>query len=679
MALREQEIVVVQTAATLPATDAGWTTQTWLRFDGGSDGCGSEIGSATLIEHFGNRIAPSATSVQRIGIAPDIADAGTAVTLIGSVVRLCRRNADATLSAFWWGVITGQAVAVDGADNAQHGGQAAWQAIGLAGTLDQFALTEGRCLSGVSPATDPVVDLYYLPVFNGIAGIDRSSITRSIGAASVYVHDLTNDRSDGNSDGPWYWTARQVLDHILALVSLRGWRWSVSDPDGNLSFQVQALDLNEQTAFAAIQAIIDQRRGLLWWVSVSADVAVINVISTVRTVNVSYGIGLVANSDQHHLSTIGDPFVTGLRYEIDASSSYDEIQVRGARPWIALTLKYGTTGSADLQKGWSSAAETAWDSEQDASLTEMVWRRYEINPAWQGLAYEGGMRNHLETADDQNHGTAGFNGARTVVAVPAGEPAPPAFSLTAERDLPCSPGFSRLRIGPRQPPVVIVGTAAAGYDDISQSSTVTIESSPPAVVIDQGDNGAGLAGDLASGLNLLVTLSLRESAPLIVSWVRPASFAPRAQRRRKVITLPNCEQWVVASTAVPGVNAITGALLTAGGGGAVGDGFGVIRDDMPTMRAALALARGFYSSDSVRVTWTDRGSLGIDIGSGTLFRLGSMVTTVDRGDILVPADSVVVRRDYRRQSLRGAQGVEVPMWTTTYQTAVIRPDLEVVL
>lgn len=679
----DSELVVVQVARTLPASDSGWRTTTRLENPSGSWGLGPVIGEAVLEQTFGVRTDAGTRRWLDLGEAPNFgrqADTGSINdTLAGAVVRLLRSDTSGTVvlggrrfTAFWWGICRGPASEPDGDESTEVAGLAKWNCAGIESVLDQVTIAHGYTLSVISGLP---VRLGFCPPFNANSQGDRSGSTYDLPGGTVYLPLLSAPAS-------FSWTARQILDHLLA-VHMRdpidggdaptGWAWTVSDPDGCLAYEPEETDVNGLTVFQAINLLASQDRGCTWYVTVSGDTATINIIST-SAEEVTFGdVTVPASTYTATLDLRGDPYLGGCTITEDWDSVYDDIEVHGARPWRALTLLLDSSHDVLLgvhasAGGWTALLETLWDTDPDHSGTENVYRRFALATGWNGQQYNDsgeGLRNALLT-----NAAGGLTGAREY------DPAQgiaPAWMLEFTRLLPCSAHFGAGASGDRQMPVVVVGSAG-DWTDKSQDWQLQLSSdgkgSPPYVRIDDGRQGQDIQTHLDAGEQILITVGIREIDPLQVSWHRPASERPNATRRRKVQRLPQCEEWTVCPGTVRGVTTDGTDLDTT-------SVEIVARDDKPKMEAALALLVAGLSQPSVSVTWSYHGTL--DISS--TWRPGRLLTTVTRGDKTQTVNSVITRRSWQHvvERAEGLNGEEVGYYVTTYQTQRLPPSLEALL
>lgn len=672
--------VLVQTASNLGSGNSEWTTQQWLTCLEWSDGAGAVVGYAKLSQWYGQvarLLGPNA--VQDLGISPNI-DPGAADSLIGKLVRVCIENAAGTISQqfpyiarggtlayettrfapVWHGIIRDLSYTVDGDD--VPGGLAEFTAAGLASALDQVYVDRGYVLSADGSA---VAILNRCPPFNGIGGGDRSSGTASIGSASVYIHDLRT--LGGNGTG---WTIRQIIDHVLAAHarprvagSSTGWAWAISDPTGALASPAATLDANGWSVLEVINALISQRRGLTWRLSVSGSTATINVQTTSATAIVGGSFSLPANTQSTSLTIADQPWLTELQVSQDGSASYDIISIIGRHPWATISIDYRQAGGGSLDKGWTSSQEATWDSatddERNAGDLTGVWRRFLASASWTGVQYNSsgnGLRNSLATATSGTNGSGGYTGSRSFLSSLA---TAPSAMLKGERTTSIPEvieGGSTTdeRLAPKRGPMLFYFNGTS-WTDVTSVFGVTVEDSPLAIVVNDGANGAELKSLLAvTGARLVATIGIREAEPLIVSWINNPARWPSSLPRVKAIEI-DAEQEVLIQATVTGVSGSSLATSSAA----------TYRDDVTRMQAMLALARAGWAEPIYSIRWQDRGRCLTD-ATAAAFAPATLITTVVDGNGSTTVNAIVLRRTCSWQG---------DHWSTSIEAERLPPDV----
>ena len=673
--------IVVQTASNLGNSE--WSTQRWLTCLEWSDGAGAVAGYAKLSQWYGlvaRLLGPN--TVEDIGISPNI-DRAAAGSLVGKLVRVCLEDGSGTVSEqfpsiqsngsgayrvsyetstfapVWYGVIRSLSFSVDGSPDSP-GGLAEFTAAGLSAALDQVFVDRGYVLGA---AAGTVFGLGYCPPFNAVGTGDRSlDATYTVGAnMASYVHDLRTVGDAGTA-----WTAAQILTFILSgharplfEGSPTGWEWLVSDPTDALTYTPAAIDLQGMSVLEAINALISPSRGLTWRLSVSGDTATINVHSTVaEPIVIGAAYTLPASTLSQSLTIANQPWLTDLQVTQDESASYDIIQVLGKQPWVAISLDYLQGTDSTLIKGWTTAQATAWDADKGSAANETVWRRFAVSQTWTGVQYDRttkGLRNSRTVAGsgdepDAAYGAGGLTGEREFVTT-ASTVFAPASMIPGERMTPI-PAVIRdgsttvERLAPRMAPMLFYYNGSS-WTDISKVYTVSIESEPLAVVLDDNANGTDLKRVLSvTGAKLVVTLGAREADPLAVSWVAARPTWPSSLPRVKTV-YTSAEQLAIVDKTVTKV--ASGTLVTRSAT--------IIRDDVDRLRAQLALARATWATPVYSLRFTNRGICGIGDTAGT-FPPGTLIPAVIDGAGSTTVNAIVLRRTFSWQGDCWATSIE---------------------
>ncbi len=659
---------------------AVWTSRPSLVVEEYSEGQTEIVGSATFRHDWGAIAAPGAD----VATVADLGDLG------GLYCRILRENLTGAITvdtlkwdAVWHGVMLSPDSATSGGN-----GTTTYQASGIAAVLNSRSCWVGRCLVKSSPAGYAVA--FNLAPFNHWPSGDRSTAAVVIGdpyAAAVYVHDATKTDT-GNQ-----WTASQIISYLFACnfryehppsisgSGQLGLNWALEDPDGCLAWIPERYDARGKTLTQVLNELAGHKRGLVWYVTVSSTTLTINVKSALATA-LTVGVDTIpANAAVWDQLDATDPFIHPVTIASVSDEVADEITVRGSSRRIGITLAiYGTgtpfvsAAASQLVKGWTDTAEAAANTALDNGVVtrrtayEHAWRRFALRAEdWSGAAYSsGGMPDALTTATDASYGTAGYSGvaSRTGLSTLAG------LWYSAEGDLPCAAGFTAVNVGPRQPLVIVAEDDTAGtWVDHSTNWTVQVESSPPAVIIDDGANGTTLRDILRAGRKVLVSLTLVDFLPFQVMWRRNPAEWIAVPPRTKLIEMPDLGQEYLLSGMVTGVDADAGGnLLTT-------SSQITTKDNVVQLRRLLAQARAWYEEPYQRATFTDRGVWDVDpaYGPGTI--LGVITDGVTEREI----NASVTRRSFRCESIQSDNGSTVRYWSTTFETDVIYPDMEAVL
>jgi hypothetical protein len=667
------EQAIVQTSSDMVT----WTTQPDVEFLAYSEGQGEIIGSANFRLHWGSIVRAGASAVATI---TDPAGLG------GLLVRVCREDATGSITyasllfkEVWWGKMLAPDTGTTGGNGTTN-----YTAAGIAGLFHERSCWVGRALIKTGPVLLAIA--FELAPFNAWPSGDRSASTTTVGGVSVYVHDATAPAS-GN-----LWTARQIIDNLMACnfrvehpptvdgSGQSGLSWAISDPQSCLAYTPERFEARDKTIGSVLNDLCGKSRGLTWWVTVSGTTLTVNVASGLATAVTVGSTTIPANPAIWDQLDDADPFIHPMIIREVTDEVADEIIIKGSPRTIGLTLAIYGTGdpfvadtNAQLGKGWSSAAETACNTFLDTinapgrrAAYEHAWRRFVLRATgWNGNQYggTGGMPWGLSTATDASYGADGYTG---VVVEGLGGGEKPALWYKAMGDLPCAPGFTALNVGPRQPLVILAEDFDAGsWQDHSSTWTVWVEASPPAVVIDDGANGMEIRRILRDGRKILVSLALRDFFPFHVSWRRDPSEWPSVTPRTKTITMPDLTQSYLMNGMTTGVSSDAGGSLTT-------TASITTQDNLPQLRSVLAQARAWYSEPYQLATFTDRGIWDTD----PAYRPGTILGNITDGVTPRVINAMVSRRTVKLEYAQGANGVQVPYWSTTWETDQVYPDIE---
>lgn len=536
--------IVVQRARGLPDTDDGWETIKGATANKLRRAAGNDIGSAELEMVWGEWADPNEPEETGLDIPDPPLD-------VDDCIRLVVASYDDGEITFGEPLFHGYVESIDWGDAKR----ATLKVVDLAGLPAKIYTTRGWELNyNATLLSSPG----YLPAFNAIPGGDRSASLWT--GTTYYVHDR---RGDGTATS---WTAFQIGELLLrramkedlpgAPPTLNQLKWRM-DPASAGDYTPDTTDLNAISIGEALDKLFGARRGLTWRVTVADGYAQILVI------DISAGGTSLDTQDDLGWT---DPVVQ------DRRDGYDYILVSGSQPRVGITLwwKRGTTGGAIEPDGWDPATA---DAALDAALEDEKagkpydrpeWRRFRLRSAWDGSQYDGtaggsgtiGLRNALsDTATNAPpDGTREFAPGN-----------PPPNSLTIEGQLPAGLGFTTSLVGPRQGSVVIAG-AANTWQDLSQDCPVTpiCGSGDPG---DRNDRGASviLLGNSAEDADkirqavgatgtLLVTVAIREWAPLQCAWAAPADSWSKLALRKYALRRPGLEEWICLSGCITGID-----------------------------------------------------------------------------------------------------------------------------
>lgn len=622
---RELYPTLVQTAQVWPGDDYGWETQIYLRTVAANEGAGQLAGDAELEQDAGEVMLPNLGEVQRVGPAPTLNPDEPWGSLAGRWVRLLIADAagsvnvaGATYLPFWHGAVSQPSYRPDGSEDSP-GGRMTWGCIGLLGVLDQVAI-----LGGWEWHNGNLVALEAMPVFNDLPGGDRSAAQHTVNGVSVYVHERGTPGTT--------WRARDVVELLLAgwaaprlpgfAGAPSGLTWRL-DPTSAalLEFPIDRLDLCGRTVGEALALLISPARGQTFRITVAGAVATITVYQT-NPEAITVGATTLPAATPVSLTISGSLWMEAPAFT-ESTDYRDWITLYGARPWVSLTFWWtpGDSASSILPDGWTTS-----DTPGDKPEQEAIYRRFKLNPAWLGGQYNRpgiGLRNTLPYTE------TGTDGSRTFGGNP---PAPAALELT--RDLPWGQGFVDTEVGPRQAPLVIVGSGSTWLDVSSKVQVTPDRVGGGLILATDAKSALYLKNLIGSSRTLLVTLGVREWAPLTVAWRRQTGQPrdlPRVLTRRQ----PDCEQWLGLEGTVYGVDG-AGALR-------VQSAHTTIRDDLPTLNATLAQLRARYGGSGGDLEWSERGRFDF----GPTYAPARLVGPLTVGSRTITANAVITRRSWR--------------------------------
>lgn len=667
------ERALVQTSRDLST----WVTQPDLDMLSYSEGQGEIVGNATFRLAWGDVIRAGQTTPENISEV-------TGIT--GQIVRILQEKVGGSVTyaeAQWEPVWYGKMLSPD-AETTGGGGITTYTAAGIASIFNERTCWLGRALVKSGVAT-PVIAFNLAP-FNHWPSGDMSENPFTIDGHSVYYHNATK------GDTGIQWSPADIIAYLMACnfrwesvptpsgSSMVGFNWSIVDPSSCLDYDIGEYDAKGKTMAQVLNELAGKKRGLTWWIKVNGTTLEIHVASGLATA-VTVGTETIpANPNIWDQLDGGNPFLHPFKITTIDDQVADEIIVQGSPRTIGITLAiYGTgdpfvaDSACQLDKGWSPASETACNTWMDtinaparSTAYEQAWRRFVIKQDWNGGQYgSGGMPNGLVPATDSSYGAGGYDGTTTRL----GTPSQAASWYSAVGNLPCSPGFTALNVGPRQPLVILAEDQASGtwYDHTTDWS-VSVEENPPAVVIDDGASGYLVRSILRAGRKILVSLSIRDYWPFVVSWRSDPSTWPTPIPRTKRLQFPQLSfEYLLNGMATGASNDSGGTLLTTTEL--------TTKDNLVQMRRLLAQARAWYSEPYNIVTFTDRGIWDADPS----YAPGTVLGNVMDGENTRVIEAMVTRRTVRLEYATGENGIQVPYWSTTWETDVVYPDLEAVL
>lgn len=583
----------VQTARGLPhvSNDAGWTTQAAAEMTGLTLGHGPRLSTATLSWRWERLRLPgedATTTLPQVLPEP------------GWLVRLQERTA--TKPDTWATRFLGVVTALTEAPDERR----------LALTLTDVQVLLGRVAlgRGWELASDgvTVIDPGHLPIFNGLPGAggvlgDRSAAQVTTGFSQVFVHD--------RSGAGVAWSVRDILELLLregihaslpGARSARGLEWDLGTFPARVPPTPQNLNLAGRTPAECLALLLPPSQGYSWRTRLRNDgVILLDVIDTT-----------VAGTPRALTSV----WEQDLVYQEDLEG-FDYLQVLGEQPVYIVRLYYQPSdpNSSLIPDGWTNDAATEatlWAHADAGLYAGAAWRRWRLNPAWNGSSlgaagqplavYE---RDTVPNADE--HYTTPTGGAYVM---------PNARGLVLEATLPDDETFSGLAGGPRARSQVAAGPVGSEVSvtdriavqvfgggsgtDLAEAAGIALGGSPQAAA-----ELCALIGraDTING-RLIVTLAIRHPRPLCAAWLKPRSQWPFGNPRVRTVRVPQAHLWIRW-------------------GGISGSG-ATIRDDTPRLRELRDQLAARYAIQRARAAWVERSTVVTDLLPGDVI---STITT----------------------------------------------------
>jgi hypothetical protein len=603
---RYTDPILVQIATSLPAAESGWQDSRYTRALQATDGLAPLVGEATLETHYGEVLEDGTlVEVPRAAAPP-----------LGWLVRLShdtrgRLRDLGAATPFWWGIVDHQDIEPDRRCVRSY-------CLSLQALLGRIALTRGWEL-----VADAVVDPGEMLPFNAFSSGDRSESPDG----DTYVHDRVTLGSR--------WSAAEIAEMILLRGTTVGWccvvapslTWAIST-DGITDYDPGTIDLSGKSIAEALSALFPRSRGMSWYITVSGDTA------TVVAVDLADWGGATPQ-------TLDGPEIQDLSI-IEGGGGVDLAVIYGARPLIGMTLEWNPLDPycALIPDGWEPGeeADAALDAAEDLAAESPTppvydapaWRRFKINPDWNGTQYGSsstGLRSYVDGDYTLPDGTRAH-----LSQIPA------VTALTLERITPWGEQFATGAHDQRQAPVVCAGVAGE-FEDLSETCRPTPISAEGPGDSQQVQSGLTLGDtiDAARALHdaigedgtLVVTIGIREWHPLCVAWLKDRDRWPGPHPRVLRIDQPRLEQWIGLSGSVTGVD--EDGLLTLTGSDAT------IRDDTARLTDLAAQVGARWNLDRGSATWTDRGRIDCAPDWGSLI---SSITD-QYGEVFYPQANLV--------------------------------------
>lgn len=526
-----------------------WEEQTGLACVATTEGYGTALGSAVLVQELDPEDATSAPK--------DIA---------GLYVRIRLPAAGEDLSdpkvfePAWWGKVQARRIGTD-----QGITTVVYDCVDLLVVLQQIMLYRWYERANDGTICDPGERL---PI-NARIGGDRANTGDRHTLAGVVVDSHERNFSPANR-----WTTEDFAKLLLAAVADQ----APGGPTWSLGGQTTVLDHHQpivhdgMTVMEVLASIM--AGGVGFRVVMVAGNPVLRLSTSAESAIVASSFTIPANDQQITVDLTGEDII-GYSLDEDHSMVLDDLRLELARPWQAITLGANATGNLQMDQGWSSSDRTAWDAaEEDARRTEpllqAVGRRFELKKTWLGQSHQV-PADRLEVdrvvagtpgTPDALHGAGGETGV-----LQASGGVFPWAAIRFTKALPYTEGAawddaSAPDLDENQPlakPFVIrYDGSTYTYLDME----VTIDDETPAVVVGRDhEDAATLLGYLDAGDDLIITVGFRYPVPWRVGWKRVPAQRPVDQSRVGVYQRPDIEYRYLRDQTVVGIDG--GALVVA--------------------------------------------------------------------------------------------------------------------
>ena len=630
-------LVLCQTAADLPATDAGWTDEPNFLAEQWSDGQGQIVGEALIRYRWGQIKAPDGTRAATL----------TYRNPTGLFVRILQEDETGPVTierdgravhclVAWTGRIIGSAPQPNGGGGSRDpaGGETLLRAQGPAGWLDGVLVWQGY--ESTPHSADPV-DPGFCPDFNAKAP-GKANPEADCAAATYTTPDGELPLHERGSGTRRAWTGQLIAQQLLVGharsqeppdYTRSGPAWILDDPDNLLAYTSETLRLQGVSVAAALNRLCTPRRGMTWIPQVQADQVLVSIVPT-GLETITAGSYTLTPATPVDLSLDGDVQIEALNLDIDVTTCADFILATGGHVWVDATLwaKLGDLTAPLIPKGWTYA-----DPVPEEDPDSPAWRIWQINPDWAGETFgltADGLRAELTT-----DGT-GLTGDREWT-----ENTPSGTTLTITGNRPTAQGDDPTDEDPNLPRAKAklfstnddtTGTELTSTDE--DGLGVSVEGA--SIMITGSDAQQILYDALHANANakLLATVGIHEWAPLRVSWSRAAIARPSPIPRMISVHLPQLTQTAIIDGTVTGVD--TDSTLITHSGGTL-----TIHDDLPKLKQQLAMLRARYGGDSdVNLSWTRKSVLDrtADYAPGKV--IGELIT----GDDSITCNALITRR-----------------------------------
>lgn len=200
------------------------------------------------------------------------------------------------------------------------------------------------------------------------------------------------DRYLFSTDGK-VWNYRQIIEHLLTYFAPLGMTLQLAgQPEALELVRAEAPNLEGKSLYDALNLLINGTMGMIWHIPTVERGTVFISVRTINEKAVKIGANVLpANSQQARIDAAEgheiEEFVTVKAGQV----TYDRILLRGEPVEVCCSLSYA---DGTLEKGWTSAEQTAYDAVADANDLPgdkwiNVYQKHRLKRPWDGYVKNG--------------------------------------------------------------------------------------------------------------------------------------------------------------------------------------------------------------------------------------------------------------------------------------------------
>jgi hypothetical protein len=645
---------LVQIAKTWPIDPGGWTQiDAWCQ--SAVLGLCNDVGSAQLYTPAGTIFKPGKSVSQAIS-SLNIGGQYVQVSQFDPAGSVTDSEDGTKYSPLWWGVISKRIVAPDANQVAFFN---SYKCSGIMSVLDSV-VPPWHFTTTQAPSTT-ASDCGAAPIFNKLGTKISGNMSPNLydfgGGWMAPVFDFSGDAV--------MWTALDVVKYYLGLYILFGGGGPRFDLGGlaltgALGFSEQ-WDLSGHSCGEALSRVMSQKQGVgyRWEMNGFQPRIIVESFSptpvTVPAVPpFTAAYTLPANYEQITIDLTDPDHIQKFNITEDSAATVDQMFVQISPTWYAVTFSLFD----DFIQDWTPADQTAYEAQSDGDNTfgslntntgiARVWRRWKINPAWNGI-FTGGfvLPNTHNFASSALYGSSGLDGTSSDDAVTV--VSPNVLEMTGE--LPCIDGYDWATQDPaaadktrRNAPI----QAFAQEDDGKWYTLAEFLDKKSIEIAVDSDNCALTFGDIPkdensgdnwirdafeAGRKIYVTVGMRGQLQETVSFRKDTPDWARDQMRTFCKQRPHLQRRVIPSGTIVGVSQ-TGVLQSPSSDVVIQDDLGQARSIMATSTPWCinpAWAVSFSRIGEIDKNYAKPGQMLIDIPNfeGSISAVLGIVTSVE--------------------------------------------------